>query len=49
MLEVVGILVVVLGADEPTVAAAEVEGPIATDASEPVAGGDVGAVAEERT
>ena len=37
MLEVVGILVVVLGADEPTVAAAEVEGPIATDASEPVA------------
>jgi hypothetical protein len=49
MLEVAGILVVVLGADEPTVAAAEVEGPIATDASEPVAGGDVGAVAEERT
>ena len=49
MVEVVGILVVVLGADEPTVAAVEVEGAIATDASEPAAGGDVGAVAEERT
>jgi len=49
MLEVVGIIVVALGADEPIVVAVEVEGAIATDASEPVAGGDVGAVAEERT
>jgi len=49
MVEVVGIVVIVVGADEPTVVAVEVEVAIATDASEPVAGGDVGAVAEERT
>ena len=42
-------LVVAAAADEPTVVAVEVEGASATDAAEPVAGGDVGTVAEERT
>jgi hypothetical protein len=47
--EVVGIIVVAAGAEEPTVVAVGVEGAVGTDAAEPVTGVDVGAVAEERT
>jgi hypothetical protein len=49
MVEVVGIIVVAAGADEPTVVAVGVEGAIATDAAEPATGVDAGVVAEERT